>query len=641
MRRASVVGVVLLVVCSSLAGCSSSSSGSHSVELPHGVSIQVPANAGSFTPSVADVPGADSSLLASVPLPGGGTGPSPFVSLATPVHLTSTGPFPKGGVTLSFHTERASVPSGMSPFIATYVPSSGIWSPVVSHYDPASGEVSAHVAHFSIWGVFSFAGAEVKKLVKVTFGELFGSIKVTDPPPTCGDSTGLTSVMTPPNGDLEVCTQNGANGLAILKVRSFLAFPIDIDYFSGEQVSVTPPGGLFTEIGGALNNASDGKAKGTVIVAGSEADVSVPLAPGASRRVFSNLDTLAYLTGIIESGVNVLSLMEAKLGKNPKAVLDAIAQGKCADEVSQLSYSTSPINLSALDQLTQTAIDCASTVVDLGVGGTIDAIIGTVDGLIENVLQSAFGAAMLIVGGPNGTDTAITMTRTAVAPAPEVPSASVPTLGTSFAPSMTGFGAVKPATVQYGGDGYSQAQNITWQSWGGAQAIGTGTGWYVPDGQSRDTGSNAPITVVAFNLGTCGGIPAYQSFSWYFPQNGESFNPSYYLNACTGQLIVPTTSAASSCPSPDQLFAAWTASPGIDTAAPGSVTGFNNVQCWSTWVVTLAVGNGNGQFVFSEVGGLHGVTEAELAQFTSQVCSDPTAPQNWNNPANGPVNCSG
>jgi hypothetical protein len=416
------VGVALVLVCSLLAGCSSNNSG-RSVQVGNGVTIQVPSSAASFVPAATPVPGADGALLASVSLPGGGSGPSPFVSLATPVHLTSKGVFPQGGVTLSFHVDPASVPAGMTPFIATDVPSSGTWSPVATHYDASDGEVSAHAPHFSIWGVFSFIRSEVETLVKNAFDQLFGSIKVTDPPPICGDSTGLTSVMTPANGDLEVCTQNGAGNTAIIKVKSFLAFPIDIDYVTGMTVNVTPPGDLFTEIGGALNNASDGKSKGTVIAAGSEADISFPLAPGNTARVISNLDTLAYLTGVIESGVNVLTLMENKLGKHPQAVLDAISQGKCADEAGQLAYITSPISLSALDQLSQTAIDCASTVVNLGTGGTIDAIIGTVDGLIENVLQSAFGAAILAVGGPNGTNTAITMSRAAVTAAPIQPTA--------------------------------------------------------------------------------------------------------------------------------------------------------------------------------------------------------------------------
>ena len=64
-----------------------------------------------------------------------------------------------------------------------------------------------------------------------------------------------------------------------------------------------------------------------MIAAGSEADVSIPVAPGTSSAVLSNLDMMAYLSGIIESAVNVLTLMEGKLGEHPKAVLDAIGQG--------------------------------------------------------------------------------------------------------------------------------------------------------------------------------------------------------------------------------------------------------------------------------------------------------------------------
>ena len=56
---------------------------------------------------------------------------------------------------------------------------------------------------------------------------------------------------------------------------------------------------------------------------------------------------------------------------------------------------------------------------DLGAAGTVDAIIGTVDGLIENVLQSAFAAAIILVGGPNGTTTQIAVTR--AAPVPTAP----------------------------------------------------------------------------------------------------------------------------------------------------------------------------------------------------------------------------
>jgi hypothetical protein len=95
----------------------------------------------------------------------------------------------------------------------------------------------------------------------------------------------------------------------------------------------------------------------------------------------------------------------------------------------------------------------------------------------------------------------------------------------------------------------------------------------------------------------------------------------------TTQPSVPT-----SCPTTDEVYAAWVASPGIQTATPGSVTGFSNVECWDNWVIAAVVGNGNGEFFFSETGGLHGLTEDETSEFMSAVCTDPSAPSDWQGP---------
>jgi hypothetical protein len=64
-------------------------------------------------------------------------------------------------------------------------------------------------------------------------------------------------------------------------------------------------------------------------------------------------------------------------------------------------------------------------------------------------------------------------------------------------------------------------------------------------GQAIDgTGQSGPIsswpvetaTVVAFDLGTCdGSTPAYQEVTYYFPQDGETFDPTKSTNACTGE----------------------------------------------------------------------------------------------------------
>jgi hypothetical protein len=106
----------------------------------------------------------------------------------------------------------------------------------------------------------------------------------------------------------------------------------------------------------------------------------------------------------------------------------------------------------------------------------------------------------------------------------------------AFGPSGVGFGAVRPAEISLGGDPTGILTGITWQSWGGAQATGTGTGTYVAPGQTVAQGTPETATVVAYGLGTCKGAPAYQQVVWYFPQHGQTpaDNGGSPIQACSG-----------------------------------------------------------------------------------------------------------
>jgi len=92
------------------------------------------------------------------------------------------------------------------------------------------------------------------------------------------------------------------------------------------------------------------------------------------------------------------------------------------------------------------------------------------------------------------------------------------------------------------------------------------------------------------------------------------------------------TDAAPACPSAAEVLAAWQSSPGIDLAAPGdTITGFSGVSCWEDWVLATPTDTlgGNGQFFFSQSGGLHGITEAEGTQLNKDECFDAQAPPEW------------
>lgn len=126
-------------------------------------------------------------------------------------------------------------------------------------------------------------------------------------------------------------------------------------------------------------------------------------------------------------------------------------------------------------------------------------------------------------------------------------SSSSPTNPTAAAPALgrpsgvfahgAGFGQVKPARIFNGGDPTGLLTHITWKSWGGADAVGSGKSDYVGPGQSVATGSEQRATVEAFKLGKCHGKLMYQAVEWYFPQHGQAFSASHYENICAGTYV--------------------------------------------------------------------------------------------------------
>lgn len=102
---------------------------------------------------------------------------------------------------------------------------------------------------------------------------------------------------------------------------------------------------------------------------------------------------------------------------------------------------------------------------------------------------------------------------------------TIPVLAGNFSNSK-GFGQSKPPEIYLGGDESGLVCHIRWDSWGGAFAVGTGTGWYVHAGQITANGHWAPAVVVLYHLGRWHGRPAYTKYQWYFPQGGSTYGAS-------------------------------------------------------------------------------------------------------------------
>jgi hypothetical protein len=142
---------------------------------------------------------------------------------------------------------------------------------------------------------------------------------------------------------------------------------------------------------------------------------------------------------------------------------------------------------------------------------------------------------------PRGRFTVILTLLALVVPASGALAGTAPTLGLKEASTNwgAGFGAIRPAGINFNGDPTSFISKIHWSSWGGSRAVGHGIAGFVWPGFAVADGTRyVGATVVAFDLGTCDGHSAYRREAWYFPQYGETFAPaSVGWDICTGKLL--------------------------------------------------------------------------------------------------------
>ncbi|RAO32474.1 hypothetical protein PSN13_03807 [Micromonospora saelicesensis] len=152
--------------------------------------------------------------------------------------------------------------------------------------------------------------------------------------------------------------------------------------------------------------------------------------------------------------------------------------------------------------------------------------------LAEESGDPAVGPGNLFEESPQGLrQIAEAVYEVATPPLTTPPPAQPPALGLVWGPYQEGYQAVEPKQIANGGSPTGAVSDITWQNWGTDRATGTGTGWV--EGETVAGGHEEKMTVVAFDLGTCGGRPAYRAVHWY--PTSESYDPAHYIDACNGQ----------------------------------------------------------------------------------------------------------
>lgn len=111
-------------------------------------------------------------------------------------------------------------------------------------------------------------------------------------------------------------------------------------------------------------------------------------------------------------------------------------------------------------------------------------------------------------------------------------SAPVPVLGDAFVGSL-GYGHAHPVQLSSGGNAVTfMVRGLHWKHWEAKQAIGMGTGSWLPPGKPLSAVQPATAEVVAFNLGICKGKRAYLKMKWFFPGHGGSLSTSHANRIC-------------------------------------------------------------------------------------------------------------
>jgi hypothetical protein len=176
--------------------------------------------------------------------------------------------------------------------------------------------------------------------------------------------------------------------------------------------------------------------------------------------------------------------------------------------------------------------------------------------------------------------------------------------------------------VFLGGDPTGRVYGITWQAWGGQEATGTGTGYWVGPGQIVAQGTPQSVDITALDLGSCGGQYMYRAVEWYFPQHGQTSSAPLHLcsleNPSSGiEFLSPSRNISCQIdygpPYPDKRVYCQSLAPAQSvtmstTGTYQTCTGTNCLGNASTNSLTLAYGDSITLGPFECLSGTQGMT---------------------------------
>lgn len=101
-----------------------------------------------------------------------------------------------------------------------------------------------------------------------------------------------------------------------------------------------------------------------------------------------------------------------------------------------------------------------------------------------------------------------------------------------YTDGVHGLGTVEPSEISWDTTTTGAVTGITWITWGSPSAVGFGTACYKPSADEAACFTQV-AEVLASNIGTCDGQPAYENVRWLFPSLGwqaSGFEASFIEN---------------------------------------------------------------------------------------------------------------
>ncbi|MGH3197875.1 MAG: hypothetical protein ACRDNT_18610 [Streptosporangiaceae bacterium] len=413
------------------------------------------------------------------------------------------------------------VPPGWAVVVATAETSSGPWTYLAARLSADRRTAIFTTVHHSIFTVIGENVSSLLKFFKTQFldGLSSGATASAVRPSCAGQAAARAgySVQSSSGGTAYWCFGTDSSGQRILRVVNNRLYPLEIQH-PGLAMAESPA----IDYGSLASLSHLLSSHQSILAPGAQIGYRVSLAPGHAAGAQTAADGFGQSLFALQTGINALLAILTRFGaggasKNITAMNDALGDTACADAM--LVGNPGSILASCLSPK-----DMADY---FGPAGLLLAPLAVAGGLADFFASEFQGLHDILTGHDKYTIVIQRQTAVAVLGQPA---------GT-FASNSQGFGQVRPVTVYNGGDPTGLVMHITWSSWGGNTATGTGSSDWVGPNQSVATGTQETVTIVAFDLGTCDGKLMYQAVEWYFPQHGGTFDPSQYEDICTGSYV--------------------------------------------------------------------------------------------------------